>query len=244
MNDPKPTREGRVNEDGPVLLFDIDGTLIMSGGAGARALEQAFVELTGIERALTGVRLDGATDLAIVREALVQGGHEVTPELMDRLVSRYTALLPGALQRAEGYRLLEGVEALLEKLAAELRVFGLCTGNVREGARAKLSHGGVWEHFARGFEGGFGSDAELRADIVRAALRRAEAHRGRPLKATEALVIGDTPKDVFAAHEVGVPVLAVTTGRFTADQLREAGADMIVDTLANPAALEIMCVTA
>ncbi len=231
-------------DDAPVLLFDIDGTLIVSGGAGSRALEQAFVELTGIERALNGVRLDGATDLAIVREALEHGGQKVTPELMEQLVSRYTALLPGELARADGYRLLEGVEALLEKLAAELRVFGLCTGNVREGARAKLAHGGVWEHFTRTFEGGFGSDGEIRSDIVRAALRRAEAHRGRALKPMEALVIGDTPRDVTAAHEVGVPVLAVATGRYTAAQLREAGADMVVDSLAEPAALEILCVTA
>jgi phosphoglycolate phosphatase len=241
VTDPREIPE---NNDGPILLFDIDGTLIMSGGAGARALEQAFVELTGIERALSGVHLDGATDLAIVREALEHGGRQVTPELMDQLVSRYTALLPGELQRAEGYRLLEGVEALLEKLAAELRIFGLCTGNVREGARAKLARGGVWEHFTRTFEGGFGSDGEVRSDIVRAALRRADTHRGHALKPMEALVIGDTPRDVQAAHEVGVPVLAVATGRYTAAQLREAGADLVVDSLAEPAALEIMCVTA
>ena len=224
----------------PILLFDIDGTLITSGGAGARALEQAFVELAGIERALVGVRLDGATDLAIVREALALGGREPTPELMDRLVVRYTELLPGELKRAAGYRLLDGVEALLVRLAAELRVFGLCTGNVRDGARAKLSHGGVWEHFARGFEGGFGSDGEVRADIVRAALRRAETHHGRSVNAAEALVIGDTPRDILAAHEVGVPVLAVTTGRYSAEELRAVGADAVVDSLASPAALEIM----
>jgi phosphoglycolate phosphatase len=241
VNATKPNRE---TDEGPILLFDIDGTLIMSGGAGARALERAFVELTGIERALSGVRLDGATDLAIVREALEKGGRAVTPDLMDRLVTRYTELLPGELQRADGYRLLEGVEALLEKLAAQLRTFGLCTGNVRDGARAKLSRGGVWEHFARGFEGGFGGDGEIRSDIVRAALRRAEAHHGRPFKAMEALVIGDTPRDVQAAHEVGVPVLAVATGRFSAEELRQAGADIVVDSLAHPTALEIMCVTA
>jgi len=241
VRNPLPVREA---EEGPVLLFDIDGTLIVSGGAGARALEQAFVELTGIERALSGVKLDGATDLAIIREALESAGREVTPELMDQLVRRYTALLPGELERAEGYRLLEGVEALLEKLASELRDFGLCTGNVREGARAKLARGGVWDHFARGFEGGFGSDAEVRSDIVRAALRRAEAHRGRPLRAMEALVIGDTPRDVLAAHEVGVPVLAVATGRYSAEELRRAGADMVVDSLADPVALEILCVAA
>jgi phosphoglycolate phosphatase len=223
-----------------VLLFDIDGTLITSGGAGARALEQAFVELTGIEHALQGVRLDGATDLAIVREALELGGRAAPKELMDRLVDRYTELLPVELARTSGYRLLEGVESLLARLGAQLRVFGLCTGNVRAGARAKLSHGGVWDHFARGFEGGFGSDAEVRSDIVRAALRRAEQHQGRSLRAVEALVVGDTPRDILAGHEVGVPVLAVATGRFTAQELLDAGADAVVDSLAHPRALELM----
>lgn len=223
-----------------ILLFDIDGTLITSGGAGARALEQAFVELTGIEHALKGVRLDGATDLAIVREALQAGGREPTTELMNRLVDRYTELLPDELARTSGYRLLEGVEALLARLAVELRVFGLCTGNVRAGARAKLSRGGVWDHFTKGFEGGFGSDGEIRSDIVRAALRRAETHHGRSLRATEALVIGDTPRDIVAAHEVGVPVLAVATGRFSAQELRDAGADAVVDSLADAQALELL----
>ncbi len=233
-----------MSPEAPIILFDIDGTLITSGGAGARALEQAFVELTGIHGALKGVPLDGATDLAIVREALALGGRDPTAELMEGLVSRYTELLPGELARTQGYRLLEGVEALLDRLAEGLRTFGLCTGNVRDGARAKLSRGGVWEHFARGFEGGFGSDAEVRADIVRAALRRAEAHRGRKLQASDALVVGDTPRDIAAAHEVGVPVLAVATGRYSADELRQAGADAVVDSLASTAALELLGLTA
>jgi phosphoglycolate phosphatase-like HAD superfamily hydrolase len=152
--------------------------------------------------------------------------------------------LPDELARTSGNRLLDGVAELLESLAAQLRTFGLCTGNVRAGARAKLSRGGVWDHFTKSFEGGFGSDGEIRSDIVRAALRRAETHHGRSLHATEALVIGDTPRDIVAAHEVGVPVLAVATGRFSAQELREAGADSVVDSLADARALELMGVLA
>lgn len=222
------------------LLFDIDGTLITSGGAGARALEQAFVELAQIPDALAQVVLDGATDISIVREALGHAGRPATDEFVDQILVRYTELLPSALTSSEGYLLLAGVPALLQRLAATDRAIGLCTGNVRAGARAKLHHGGVWTHFEGGFEGGFGNDGAVRADIVRAALRRAQAHHGRALVPAELLVIGDTPRDIQAAHAVGLPVLAVATGRSTSAELRAAGAEDVVESLATAEALKIL----
>ena len=222
-----------------ILLFDIDGTLISTGGAGAKALEQAFVELVGLEGALEGIRLDGATDLAIVREALAQRTREATAELSLRILARYTELLPSALARADTYRKHDGVADALATLKAQGRPFGLCTGNVIEGARAKLAHGSLWEPFAQGFLGGFGSDGEIRADIVRSALRRA-AERHGPVHPEQALVIGDTPKDVSAAHAVGVPVLAVASGRHSLAELRDTGAEYVVETLATREALVAM----
>ncbi len=222
-----------------ILLFDIDGTLLSTAGAGARALEQAFEELVGLSEALAGVRLDGATDVAIVREALIKRGRPAPDSQIQALLARYTELLPSALTAAPGYRTLEGVPGLVARLEAERRPFGLCTGNVLAGARAKLSHGDLWAPFERGFLGGFGSDGEVRADIVRAALRRAEAHHGA-LHPSEALVIGDTPRDVEAAHAVGVPVLAVASGRHGLDELRATGAEHVLESLAAPAAVAIL----
>jgi phosphoglycolate phosphatase len=223
-----------------VLLFDIDGTLVATAGAGRLALERAFAELAQVANALEQVILDGATDVAIVREALVRAGREANPALIDRLLARYTALLPTYLAAAESYRLLDGVAEILEGLTRAGRVFGLCTGNIVEGARHKLARGGIWRHFEGGFLGGFGSDAEPREDIARMALQRAAAHLGGALDPREALVIGDTPRDVRAAQMVGVPVLAVASGRHGVAELRATGATHVVPSLQAPEALAII----
>jgi phosphoglycolate phosphatase len=218
-----------------VLLFDIDGTLILSGGAGARALDQAIFDITGLEGALRGARFDGATDLGLLRHALERSGQPQTPELVTAIFDRYIELLPAALASAPHFRLLPGVEPLLASLKARGLPLGLCTGNIVGGARAKLERGGLWERFSFG---GYGSDAEARADIVRIALRRASEALGREVSPGEALVIGDTPKDVAAAVAAGVPSLGVATGQFSVEELRTAGADHAVESLEADGLLE------
>ncbi len=218
-----------------VLLFDIDGTLIESGGAGARALERAIVEVTGLAGSLATVRFDGATDLGLLRHALERPGEPPKPEVVAAILDRYVELLPAELAAATRYRLLPGVERLLGTLKARSIPLGICTGNVVGGARAKLSRGGIWEHFTFG---GYGSDAEGRADILRAALRRAGEALQREVPPTEAIVIGDTPKDVAAAVEVGAACLGVATGRFTLAELEAAGADHAVTSLVSAEVLE------
>ncbi len=225
-----------------VLLFDIDGTLLHAGGAGRRALEAAMEQHLGAvvrpqEAWLTGMKLDGMTDRLIVREAILAVGHRFDEELCSRILDSYAEHLQVQID-GPGYRVLPGVEALLPALAARNAVFGLCTGNILRGARIKLQRGGLarWFGFGPGDVHGFAEDAEARERIVEAALRRAAARLGGPLDPRDALVVGDTPRDVAAAQACGCPVLAVATGRYDVEALRAEGADVVVPTLDDPAA--------
>jgi phosphoglycolate phosphatase-like HAD superfamily hydrolase len=220
-----------------LLLFDIDGTLVNAGGAGRRALEEAMEHHLGSavrreEAWLAGLKLDGMTDRLIVREAMLGVGYPFDEGLCDRILDTYADRLEHQI-RGPGYEVLPGVDDLLEALAERRATVGLCTGNILRGARIKLARGGLDRHFGFG-DGdvyGFASDGEARELIVTAALKRASARLRRDLAPREALVIGDTPRDVAAARAVGCPVLAVATGRFDVEALRAERADFVVPTL-------------
>ena len=229
-----------------VILFDIDGTLVHAGGAGRRALEGAMEEHLGAsvrpqEAWLAGMKLDGMTDRLIVREAMVAVEHEFDEGLCDRILDTYARRLEVEI-RGPGYRVLPGVEPLLRGLAARGAVFGLCTGNILRGARIKLARGGLDRHFGfgPGDVHGFAGDGEARELIVEAAVRRASARLGRQLDPGEALVVGDTPRDIAAARAVGCPALAVATGRFDVAALQAEGADLVVPTLEHAAATALL----
>ncbi len=216
-----------------VLLFDVDGTLVHAAGAGRRSLERVLAGRFGeVRAAVERLRLDGMTDRLIVREVLAALGHAFDDALCDRLLEDYVVHLREELA-GPGFRVLPGVSALLEELADAGATLGLCTGNVAEGARLKLARGGIDHHFEWGPDaiGGFAHDGEARELLVRAALDRGSARLGSPLAAEDALVVGDTPRDVEAARAHGVPVLAVATGRYGAAELRSAGADGVVPSL-------------
>jgi phosphoglycolate phosphatase len=225
-----------------VVLFDVDGTLVHAGGAGRRALERALTERCGppADR-LAALHLDGMTDRLIVREAFSLLDAAFSEEACDAVLARYLEHLAAEIA-GPGYAVLPGVEALLEALVHRGMPFGLCTGNVAAGARVKLARGGLDRFFAWGDDaiGGFAHDGEARERVVAAALARASARVGRPLHAREALVIGDTPRDVAAARHVGCPVLAVATGRYDASALAACGADAVAPTLADPAVLRLV----
>jgi len=229
----------------PVMLFDVDGTLVSAGGAGRRAIEGALAHHLGPRAArpswLDGMRLDGMTDRLIVREAMAAGGLEFDDATCDRVLETYLGALAAEIG-GPAYRVLPGVAALLGELEGRGAVLGLCTGNVAEGARIKLRRGSLDRFFGFGEEdvNGFAHDGEARERIVEAALRRASARLGRRISAREALVIGDTPRDVAAARAVGVPVLAVATGRFGADALAACGADRVLPSLAEPGAADLL----
>jgi phosphoglycolate phosphatase len=225
-----------------VYLFDIDGTLVSAGGAGRRAFERAVAERCGpVDGALAELRLDGLTDRLIVRKALELLGRPFDDALCDALLARYVENLRTEIE-GPGYAILPGVVEALEALRGRGALLGLCTGNVAEGARLKLGRGGLdaWFDWGASAVFGFAHDGEEREKLVHAALRRAAARLGRPVPAREALVIGDTPRDVAAAHHAGCPVLGVATGRYGEAELRLCGADHVAPRLDHPAALALL----
>ena len=209
-----------------LLLFDVDMTLISTGGAGIRALNRAFETVFGLKGALDGVRPHGKTDPAIVREVCGNRGIESRPETEARILGHYVRFLEGEVASSESYRVLPGVVDLLEGFAGipDL-VVGLATGNIETGARIKLERGGLNVYFPFG---GFGSDSEDRAEVVRVAARRGREWTRQPISSRETFVIGDTPMDVRAGRTAGFRTIAVATGAYGTGELGEAGADCVV----------------
>jgi phosphoglycolate phosphatase-like HAD superfamily hydrolase len=221
---------------GKILLFDIDQTLLYTGGAGSHAMTMAFHELWGIENAFHGFAFAGRTDPAILREAFVK--HRVpvdTPELFAAAVSRFHDAYHGHLEhslRDMGTgSVLPGVVALLDALLPLEGVhLGVATGNFRSGARLKLSHYGLHGYF---LDGGYGDDAEDRGEMVAAAARRLAEHPSVRAGVHEVFVIGDTPHDIHAAKVNRHVAVGVGTGQHTRDDLLDAGADQAFDDLSD-----------
>lgn len=211
-------------------LFDIDGTLLSSGGAGKAALELAFTEEFRVALRVQ-IPYSGRTDRAIARDLLKL--HEVadTPENWQKLQAGYLARLPDSLNRHQG-RVLPGILTLLQTLRARTDVaIGLLTGNVHAGARVKLGHYDLFEHFAFG---GFGDRHFDRDDVAREALVNARLHLGESHPAERIWVIGDTPLDVQCARAIGAKVVAVATGMHSYEQLCETAADLTLRDLSDP----------
>lgn len=220
-----------------IVLFDIDGTLVLTGRAGLRGMTSAFSRLYGSTTALEGIPTAGRTDRAIMSDALRAAGREVTPEEILRLRDAYIADLQVEIGRPvpDFSGVLPGVEALLDELAAQPGVsVGLLTGNFEAGARIKLGHFDLWDRFSFG---AFGDDHDDRNALVPIALSRAREAGVTEPPADRVVVIGDTPLDIACARAHGARAVAVATGSYSRDQLLEAGADLVVDTLADARAL-------
>lgn len=209
-----------------LVLLDIDGTILLTAGAGRRAITAALGEAVGGVLAFEGVRFDGKTDPQIVSELLTAAGHPESehPERVDALCRRYVELLEREL--AEGERqttLMPGIPELLDRLEQESRVvLGLLTGNLAEGAALKLRSGGIDP--ARFLVGAYGSDSPYRPQLPPIAARRAEPHFGRVPSGAEVVIVGDTPADVTCGLGIGARAVAVATGAYPLDDLRAAGA--------------------
>lgn len=218
-----------------VLLFDIDGTLISTGGAGRRAIDRAFEEHVGRADACSRFSFSGMTDRAIIRLGLEAVGEAVDDARIDALIASYLAALTDEVTRTppEKYRVHAGMREAVQAGLERGMAVGLGTGNVREGARIKLERVGLFSSFNFG---GFGDDHELRPELIRRGAERGLAQLG--VAQARVVVIGDTPKDVDAARAIGAESLAVATGGFTREQLVEAGATRAFDTLASPGALD------
>lgn len=218
-----------------LVLFDIDGTLVSTDGAGRLAVTQAFEDVTGIPNGFAGVRMAGKTDPQIIREGLTANSLPGRDGLRSRILDRYLSLLPEALAQAERPRLLPGVERVLEDLARRPGIVtGLLTGNIENGARIKLSFFGVWEKFALG---AYGSDDEERKNLVPFAIERAIRRYGRRPSASDVWLVGDTPNDIAAARAHGARVLAVASGPHTLEELEGHAPDAAVRSLDVPKAI-------
>jgi phosphoglycolate phosphatase len=216
-----------------ICLFDIDGTLLSSGGAGKAALEAALVQ--DFDTPIRAkVPYSGRTDRAIVRELFHVHGIEESPANLERIFAGYLRRLPEYLRLHQG-SVLPGISELLKILSRRQDVaVGLLTGNVRAGAMAKLGHFGLFESFAFG---GFGDHHFDRDDVAREALREVRRHVGDHVQSEQVWVIGDTPLDVRCARAIGARVAAVATGIHTLDDLADTGADLLLANLADPTPL-------
>jgi phosphoglycolate phosphatase-like HAD superfamily hydrolase len=213
-----------------VVLFDIDGTLVQTARAGVRGMNAAFVELHGRADALDGVAIAGRTDRAIVSDAFRAAGIAPTAEAIEALRDAYVRHLDIEIRRpaAGAFGVLPGVNALLDRLAAGPGVpVGLLTGNFARGAAIKLAHFDLWRRFAFG---AFGDDHLDRRDLVPVAGDRCR-EAGLEVTPARMIIIGDTPLDIDCARVHGAVAVAVATGLYTCQTLRDAGADVVVETL-------------
>jgi phosphoglycolate phosphatase-like HAD superfamily hydrolase len=218
-----------------LVLFDIDATILKSGGAGRRAMERAFAELYGLDNAFDGIVPDGNTDPLIFREILRMRVGEVDDEdaAVRAVGERYLHYLSDEMTRSEAAELMPGVVEVLEGLAQDAGVtLGLLTGNLERGARIKLARFDLNRFFDFG---AFSSDDEVRRRLVPIAVRRAEARCGdRICLGSQVLVVGDSPLDVACALANGATAVAVATGRSGAVELARCGAHIVFDDLSNP----------
>ena len=213
-----------------LLLFDIDGTLIHSGGAGVYALKSAFKERFGIDDDLHGIEIAGMTDSGIVVSILNKHKIPTTNENVSAFLDSYVHFLSLELPRRKG-KLLPGVLELLERLKSRQHlVLALLTGNVSRGAQLKLEHYGVWHFFEFG---AFADDHQDRNRLGPFARARAKEKHDREFSASEIDVIGDTPRDIACGKALGARTIAVATGTWSRDQLSQYHPDFLIDDLSN-----------
>jgi phosphoglycolate phosphatase-like HAD superfamily hydrolase len=206
-----------------IVLFDVDGTLLLTGGAGVRAMNRAFEALHGVPNAFAGVSMAGRTDQALVLDAFARFGLPVDAGWLPAFRDRYCALLDEEIAApAAGKCLMPGVRGALEALDDRPAVaLGLVTGNFAEGARIKLGHFGLARYFPFG---AFADDAADRNALVPVALARAAERGLRAVPPDRVFVVGDTPADVACALAAGVRAVGVATGPFDTAALAASGA--------------------
>jgi phosphoglycolate phosphatase len=211
------------------VLFDIDGTLIHSGGSSDRAWHRAFAELHGVDVDVAARTGRGVPDPEVGRQCFRSVlGREPSAEELARLMARRLAHLSEEVEASPGYAVLDGAEELLERLIDEGFLLGLTTGNVEAAAHIKLARGGLNRFFSFG---GYGSDSSDRTELTRKALERGGTVAGEALDPSSALSVGDTPRDVEAGHGARLRVVGVATGDYTVEQLAAAGADFAIASL-------------
>jgi phosphoglycolate phosphatase len=211
------------------LLFDIDGTLIISGGAGAASWRMAFDELYGIPAEIGEFTDTGMTDPDVGRQTFVAVLHRQPSRVeFAKLLERRLHYLYETVADSTSYRVLDGVEELLPQLLAEGYLLGVVTGNLEAAAHIKMHRAKLNRYFSFG---GYGSDSTDRGELTRIALSRAALVYGEDVDPHQCLVIGDTPHDAEGAHAAGIACVGVASHNFDADQLKAGGADYVIASL-------------
>lgn len=219
------------------VIFDVDGTLLTTGGAGAVAWDRAFQQIFGRSVDIARVTESGMTDHQVAFAALrTVLDREPTQDDVDQLTPIYLEHLPEAVAESPGYRIEPGILELLERLSAAGITLGVTTGNVEAAAKIKLERGDLNRFFRFG---GYGSDSADRTRLTLQAIERGIAAtatdhldgRAQALSKTDFIAVGDTPRDVEAAHEAGIRVVSVATGLFDLKTLKAAGPDWVLATV-------------
>ncbi len=211
------------------ILFDIDGTLIISGGAGAASWRMAFDELYGIPADIGQFTDTGMTDPDVGRQTFVAVLHRQPSRAeFAKLLERRLHYLYQTVADSKDYRVLDGVEELLPRLLDEGYLLGIVTGNLEAAAHIKLHRAKLNRFFSFG---GYGSDSTDRGELTRIALQRAALVYGEALGPEQCIVVGDTPHDVEGAHGTGIACVGVASHNFNAEQLRAGGADYVIGSL-------------
>ncbi len=221
-----------------LVLFDIDGTLVHTGGAGSKAFARAFASEFGVANGTEKLKFAGRTDVSLVREFFTNEHIEPTPENFARFFAGYLRWLREIIVDCKGGT-CRGVPEFYQSLRAlpEPPLVGLLTGNIQQGARIKLEHFSLWPWFAFG---AFADDHEDRDQIAAAALRRGSQQCGRELRGEEVLVIGDTPLDIRCGRAIGAKVLAVATGGASLEELKRHDPDWAVPDLSDISAGQVL----
>lgn len=210
-------------------LFDIDGTLLHTGGAGAIAWQRAFRELHGIDANIAEHTHAGMTDPEIAeivfREVI---GRDGSAAERAEAITAYLGHLEAAVNESTGYRVMPGIEEILPRLAGEGVLLGIVTGNIEPAAQIKLARGNLNRYFSFG---GYGSDARDRTELTKKAVERGGEVAGAPLDPATTIAVGDTPRDVIAGHGAGIRVVGVATGSYSVEELRDADADWAIENV-------------
>lgn len=211
-----------------LVLFDIDGTLLDSGGAGIKSLNDALRDMLGVDNGFEGIECAGKTDISIIKDAFTKWNLPVTNGEIAKFTEKYVSHLKESIFNPRGH-VKTGVLELLDRLdrIAEVHT-GLLTGNVEAGAKIKLARFGISKYFS---VGAYGDDSENRNELLPIAAKRFYDLTGEEIDYKNCLIIGDTPRDVTCAFTFGAPSLAVATGPYSIAELRNTEANLVVENL-------------
>ena len=215
------------------ILFDVDGTLISTGGAGARSWRHAFETLYGIPADIGEFTDAGMTDPVVARLTFKAAvGHDPSPRELATVMAAYLDRLPEEVDESPGYRVLDGAAELLPRLGTEEGILlGITSGAVEAAAHIKLARAGFNRYFPFG---GYGSDSSDRVELTRCAISRGAQLIGEEIDPATVFVVGDTPRDVEAAHGAGCVAVGTATGHYSREELEATGAEYVLDSLREP----------